>query len=440
MKYKICDKTVSNANVEIKKPYLLSSSTTQTTISIRIANKCSGYTYYYSGPILGDEFTISNLYPEQSLSVSVRIEVDDYYMNIKNNFSTKSLSLNVREISNTASSIQADASYTKDDAVITSEKIILGDKWIAGNSLNVKGLNPNTSYAVKYLVTISYGENNRYSREYEVTKNIKTAPLSLSTLGPKVVSLGNVIVAAEANVDDEEENVGFEWRRTDWTDDFASNTGIAYLYEGTMEGYIRNLNTDKLWKYRPFYLADSGTYYYGDWMGLDPTNTSYFDPTVHTYAKIEIIGNTALVKGYALNGTDKIVVQGFKYWKKANKANSVSMGMAKAPTIPANAMTTEADGRVMEATLSGLDYETDYDYVAFVKTTEGETFYGDVRSFTTGENTTGISDMTHSDGTSTGDVREVARYNLRGQRIDTPERGVNIIRYSDGTTRKVVVK
>ena len=289
-------------------------------------------------------------------------------------------------------------------------------------------------------MTISYGENNRYSREYEATKNIKTDPLSLSTLGPKVVSLGNVIVAAEANVDDEEENVGFEWRRTDWTDDFASNTGIAYLYEGTMEGYIRNLNTDKLWKYRPFYLADSGTYYYGDWMGLDPTNTSYFDPTVHTYAKIEIIGNTALVKGYALNGTDKIVVQGFKYWKKANKATSASMGIAKAPAIPANAMTAEAEGRVMEATLSGLDYETDYDYVAFVKTTEGETFYGDVRSFTTGENTTGISDMTHSDGTSTGVVREVARYNLRGQRIDTPERGVNIIRYSDGTTRKVVVK
>ena len=128
--------------------------------------------------------------------------------------------------------------------------------------------------------------------------------------------------------------------------------------------------------------------------------TSYFDPTVHTYAKIEIIGNTALVKGYALNGTDKIVVQGFKYWKKANKANSASMGMAKAPAIPSNAMTTEADGRVMEATLSGLDYETDYDYVAFVKTTEGETFYGDVRSFTTGENTTGISDMTHSGNTA----------------------------------------
>lgn len=26
-------------------------------------------------------------------------------------------------------------------------------------------------------------------------------------------------------------------------------------------------------------------------MGLDPTNTSYFEPTVHTYAKIEVEGN-----------------------------------------------------------------------------------------------------------------------------------------------------
>ena len=35
---------------------------------------------------------------------------------------------------------------------------------------------------------------------------------------------------------------------------------------------------------------------------------------------------------------------------------------------------------------------------------------------------------------------EVARYNLNGQRIATPQKGVNIIRFSDGTTKKVLVK
>ena len=37
-------------------------------------------------------------------------------------------------------------------------------------------------------------------------------------------------------------------------------------------------------------------------------------------------------------------------------------------------------------------------------------------------------------------VYEVARYTLGGARISTPVPGVNIIKYSDGTTRKVIVR
>ena len=35
--------------------------------------------------------------------------------------------------------------------------------------------------------------------------------------------------------------------------------------------------------------------------------------------------------------------------------------------------------------------------------------------------------------------REVARYTLDGQRITTPQKGMNIVRYSDGTVKKVVL-
>lgn len=38
------------------------------------------------------------------------------------------------------------------------------------------------------------------------------------------------------------------------------------------------------------------------------------------------------------------------------------------------------------------------------------------------------------------DVVEVARYTLGGARIQTPQRGVNIVKMSDGTVRKVLVK
>ncbi|MBR1519172.1 MAG: leucine-rich repeat domain-containing protein [Prevotella sp.] len=38
------------------------------------------------------------------------------------------------------------------------------------------------------------------------------------------------------------------------------------------------------------------------------------------------------------------------------------------------------------------------------------------------------------------DATEEERFNLRGEKLSTPQRGVNIIRMSDGTTKKVVVK
>lgn len=50
--------------------------------------------------------------------------------------------------------------------------------------------------------------------------------------------------------------------------------------------------------------------------------------------------------------------------------------------------------------------------------------------------TTGIS---HPAGNLI-ELREVARYTLDGKRIQAPQKGINIIRMSDGSTRKVVVK
>ena len=41
---------------------------------------------------------------------------------------------------------------------------------------------------------------------------------------------------------------------------------------------------------------------------------------------------------------------------------------------------------------------------------------------------------------NTTDIREIARYTIDGKRINQPQRGVNIVKYSDGTVKKVVVK
>ena len=237
--------------------------------------------------------------------------------------------------------------------------------------LVLHGLDPYKSYSKTFYVTTK--EGGKVSK----TVTFTTEPLSITTLAPKVISAGNVIVSADTNIDDEETNVGFEWRRTDWTDEFASKTGGAALFEGTMEGYIRSLYVEKLWKYRAYYLSNSGNYYYSDWMGIDPTDVSYFEPTVHTYDKISVQGNTALIKGYALQGSDGIKVQGFVYWR------DVAGSRSNAPAaIPADAKTVEASGQVMTATLTDLEQGATYCYAAFVTTKEGETFYGEQKSFT----------------------------------------------------------
>lgn len=56
-----------------------------------------------------------------------------------------------------------------------------------------------------------------------------------------------------------------------------------------------------------------------------------------------------------------------------------------------------------------------------------------VRFFVT--KATGITDTQTS-----ADVREIARFTIDGKRINQPQRGINIVKYSDGTVKKMIVK
>lgn len=50
-------------------------------------------------------------------------------------------------------------------------------------------------------------------------------------------------------------------------------------------------------------------------------------------------------------------------------------------------------------------------------------------------NPTGIDKVT----TST-DAKELSRYSVNGQRLSAPTKGLNIVKYSDGSVKKVVVQ
>lgn len=52
-----------------------------------------------------------------------------------------------------------------------------------------------------------------------------------------------------------------------------------------------------------------------------------------------------------------------------------------------------------------------------------------------------VTQATGITGTQTSaEIREIARFTIDGKRINQPQRGVNIVKYSDGTVKKVVVK
>lgn len=52
-----------------------------------------------------------------------------------------------------------------------------------------------------------------------------------------------------------------------------------------------------------------------------------------------------------------------------------------------------------------------------------------------------VTQATGITGTQTSaDIREIARFTIDGKRINQPQRGINIVKYSDGTVKKVIVK
>ncbi len=73
-------------------------------------------------------------------------------------------------------------------------------------------------------------------------------------------------------------------------------------------------------------------------------------------------------------------------------------------------------------------------------TSEGETFYGEVQTFSTNSDPDGIIEIKDESLTPALSKGEGVWYSLDGKKLDKPQRGINIIRNSDGTTRKVMVR
>ena len=318
---------------------------------------------------------------------------------------------------------------TIDDATFKEEWFTVNNKTYPGNELKLTGLEPDMNYTIEYTVTTEEGstETARYKKE--------TDKIELETERPKCVSSTCAIVSALTNISEDEPNVGFQWRKYDAPESLPSNEGYAAIYEGRLEGYIKNLQPTSYYNVRAFYKSAADKYYYSEWMTFDPSDFSYFEPTVHTYPIEDVTDTSAKVKGYALAGTDEITEQGFEYWPLGEE-NKVAVKQISHVQKDGehDVSVVISSGQVMTAVLDNLLSGTTYCCRAYVKTISGTTF-GEEQTFTT-TGTTGINMAV------TGQAKPTVTgcYDINGRKLNAPARGINIIKYSDGTARKVVIK
>ena len=284
----------------------------------------------------------------------------------------------------------------------------------------ISGLVPGSTH--QFHLTI----NGQASWTASSTKIKVTLPsVKFKMLQPKCVSDSKAIIAAETNISDLESNIGFQWKKYGAPESLDPKEGYAVVRDGVIEGYISNLQSTLYYNVRAFFKDVEGKYYYSDWITFDPSDFSFFEPTVRTYST-EIVGdNHATLRGYVLPGTDDIVRQGFQYW-----VNPKAISRADAPEI----FTVEAKGQMMTAEISNLKPGCEYIFRAFVETKSGFT-YGEEQSFQT-SGASGLEDTFINNS----EPEIVGYYDVFGHRYDKPCHGVNIVLYSDGTTKKIYIK
>ncbi len=175
---------------------------------------------------------------------------------------------------------------------------------------------------------------------------------------------------------------------------------------------LTGLEEGTTYTFRAYALTENCSAY-----GEEMTFTTIKAPTVQTYEATEITENSALLRGTVTVGSEDVLEQGFEYWAEGGEIQTIAMSE-----------------QMMAVTLTGLASNTTYIYRAYAKT-DGGTTYGEEVTFTTLEDTDAVSDIT-----ANGNAEATGYYTTDGKQVPTLQKGMNIIRYSDGTTNKVLVR
>lgn len=293
------------------------------------------------------------------------------------------LSAEFGKITPTSYTMTGSRNKTSHDAEVVDEGWTLDRETITrhGSTLHVTGCEPESYVNAGYAVMVKNGSETKLYY-YSPSKSMQLPALTLETVTEaKATSNTVALICATTNIDDEEANTGFEWRRYDAPDLVPSSKANCPVVDGVMTGALRNLSASTYYKFRPFYKAESGKTWYGEWSAFGTADAYvYFDPTVRTYAAVCHDENSATVSGFIIAGSDDIKEQGFEYWKRDD-----AYATAKHTTATSDDNTHQtvvATGQRMSAVLQNLEPNTTYIVRAYV-TTEHGTTYGEEQIFST---------------------------------------------------------
>lgn len=301
------------------------------------------------------------------------------------NIMTKDMGLSAEfgKITPTSYTMTGSRNMTYHDAEVVDEGWTFDRKTITqhGSTLHVTGCEPESYVNAGYAVMVKNGSETKLYY-YSPSQSMQLPALTLETVAEaKATSNTVALICATTNIDDEEANTGFEWRRYDAPDLVPSSKANCPVVDGIMTGALRNLSASTYYKFRPFYKAESGKTWYGEWSAFGTADAYvYFDPTVRTYAVVCHDENSATVSGFIIAGSDDIKEQGFEYWKRDDAYATAKH--TTATTDDNTHQTVVATGQRMSAILQNLEPNTTYIVRAYV-TTEHGTTYGEEQIFST---------------------------------------------------------
>lgn len=293
--------------------------TTQTSITFKLTSlfddvldgygiyRKSTYSTYYpadaDGNVVVDNLqpgvTYDRFYTYGIYKGELYLSPDEYVVPV----TTKQISLSL-STETSPTTIKAIGSYNHEEAKILDSGFSINGEFYEGDNVLITGLAPGNRYELSYVVNTEQGDS------FSESKNITMPSLWLTTEPAKLTSKTSALLVATTNLDNAETNAGFQWRRRDAPDDMPSDYIKCSAVDGVMECPIRNLNPEDYYKYRPYYISQDGSEYFGEWEEFTTKSAGGIDGVAaNSRSRLEVLlrnnpvgGGTAWVK---VPGTSK---------------------------------------------------------------------------------------------------------------------------------------